>query len=126
MEYSSMSKTQLQAEHDAVTKEYEALKAKGLKLDMSRGKPSKAQLDLVSGVLTTLTSPEECIVEGTDARNYGELAGLPCARKFFAEILGCRPEECFMGGNASLTLMYDTIAKANSTSRIRRNTAAPS
>ena len=112
MEYSSMSKTQLQAEHDAVTKEYEALKAKGLKLDMSRGKPSKAQLDLVSGVLTTLTSPEECIVEGTDARNYGELAGLPCARKFFAEILGCRPEECFMGGNASLTLMYDTIAKA--------------
>ena len=112
MEYSSMSKTQLQAEHDAVTKEYEALKAKGLKLDMSRGKPSQAQLDLVSGVLTTLTSPEECIVEGTDARNYGELAGLPCARKFFAEILGCRPEECFMGGNASLTLMYDTIAKA--------------
>ena len=112
MEYSNMSKTQLQAEHDAVTKEYEALKAKGLKLDMSRGKPSKAQLDLVSGVLTTLTSPEECIVEGTDARNYGELAGLPCARKFFAEILGCRPEECFMGGNASLTLMYDTIAKA--------------
>ena len=112
MEYSSMNKAQLQAEHDAVTKEYEALKAKGLKLDMSRGKPSKAQLDLVSGVLTTLTSPEECIVEGTDARNYGELAGLPCARKFFAEILGCRPEECFMGGNASLTLMYDTIAKA--------------
>ena len=112
MEYSSMSKTQLQAEHDAVTKEYEALKAKGLKLDMSRGKPSKAQLDLVSGVLTTLTSPEECIVEGTDVRNYGELAGLPCARKLFAEILGCRPEECFMGGNASLTLMYDTIAKA--------------
>ena len=112
MEYSSMSKTQLQAEHDAVAKEYEALKDKGLKLDMSRGKPSKAQLDLVSGVLTTLTSPEECIVEGTDARNYGELAGLPCARKFFAEILGCRPEECFMGGNASLTLMYDTIAKA--------------
>ena len=112
MEYSSMNKAQLQAEYDAVAKDFEALKAKGLKLDMSRGKPSKAQLDLVSGVLTALTTPEECDVEGTDARNYGELAGLPCARRYFAEILGCKPEECFMGGNASLTLMYDTISKA--------------
>ena len=112
MEYSNMSKAQLQAEYDAVAKDFEALKGKGLKLDMSRGKPSKAQLDLVSGILTTLTTPEECSVEGTDARNYGELAGLPCARKYFAEILGCHPEECFIGGNASLTLMYDTIAKA--------------
>ena len=112
MEYSSMNKAQLQAEYDAVAKDFEALKAKGLKLDMSRGKPSKAQLDVVSGVLTALTTPEECAVEGTDARNYGELAGLPCARRYFAEILGCKPEECFMGGNASLTLMYDTISKA--------------
>ena len=112
MEYSSMSKAQLQAEYDAVAKDFEALKAKGLKLDMSRGKPSKAQLDRVSGILTTLTTPEECMAEGTDVRNYGELAGLPCARKYFAEILGCQPDECFIGGNASLTLMYDTIAKA--------------
>ena len=112
MEYSSMSKAQLQAEYDAVAKDFEALKAKGLKLDMSRGKPSKDQLDLVSGILTTLTTPEECMAEGTDVRNYGELAGLPCARKYFAEILGCQPDECFIGGNASLTLMYDTIAKA--------------
>ena len=112
MEYSSMSKAQLQAEYDAVAKDFEAMKAKGLKLDMSRGKPSKAQLDLVSGILTTLTTPEECMAEGTDVRNYGELAGLPCARKYFAEILGCQPDECFIGGNASLTLMYDTIAKA--------------
>lgn len=112
MEYSSMSKAQLQAEYDAVAKDFEALKAKGLKLDMSRGKPSKAQLDLVSDILTTLTTPEECMADGTDVRNYGELAGLPCARKYFAEILGCQPEECFIGGNASLTLMYDTIAKA--------------
>ncbi len=112
MEYSSMSKAQLQAEYDAVAKDFEALKAKGLNLDMSRGKPSKAQLDLVSGILTTLTTPEECMAEGTDVRNYGELAGLPCARKYFAEILGCQPDECFIGGNASLTLMYDTIAKA--------------
>ena len=47
-----------------------------------------------------------------DVRNYGTLAGLPCAKALFAEILGCRPEECFIGGSASLTLMYDLISKA--------------
>ena len=112
MEYTSMTREQLQAERQAVEKEFEALKAKGLKLDMSRGKPGKAQLDLVSDMLTVITSPEDCVVDGVDVRNYGELTGLPCAKRYFAEILGCRAEECFIGGNASLTLMYDTIAKA--------------
>ena len=112
MEYTSMTREQLQAERQAVEKEFEALKAKGLKLDMSRGKPGKAQLDLVSDMLTVITSPEDCVVDGMDVRNYGELTGLPCAKRYFAEILGCRAEECFIGGNASLTLMYDTIAKA--------------
>ena len=90
----------------------EVLKAKGLKLDMSRGKPGKAQLDLVSDILTVLTDPADCIVDGTDVRNYGILAGLPAAKALFADVLGCKPEECFIGGTASLTLMYDTIAKA--------------
>ena len=112
MEYTSMTREQLQAERQAVEKEFEALKAKGLKLDMSRGKPGKAQLDLVSDMLTVITSPEDCVVDGVDVRNYGELTGLPCAKRYFAEILGCRAEECFIGGNASLTMMYDTIAKA--------------
>ena len=112
MEYTSMTREQLQAERQAVEKEFEALKAKGLKLDMSRGKPGKAQLDLVSDMLTVITSPEDCVVDGVDVRNYGELTGLPCAKRYFAEILGCRAEECFIGGNASLNLMYDTIAKA--------------
>ncbi len=112
MEYISMTKDQLQAEHEKVSKAFEALKAKNLKLDMSRGKPGKAQLDLVSDILTVLAKPEDCVVDGLDARNYGELAGLKCAREYFAEVLGCKPEECFAGGNASLTLMYDTIAKA--------------
>ena len=112
MEYTSMNKAQLEAEYEAVSAKFEELKARGLKLDMSRGKPGKEQLDLVSDMLTVLTMPEDCIEAGLDVRNYGELAGLPCAREYFAGVLGCKPEECFIGGNASLTLMYDTIAKA--------------
>ena len=112
MEYAKMSPQQLQAEYAAVSARFEELKGKGLKLDMSRGKPGKAQLDLVSDILTVLVKPEDCVVEGVDARNYGELTGLPCAKRYFAEILGCKAEECIIGGNASLTLMYDTVAKA--------------
>ncbi len=112
MEYKNMSHEQLAAEYDAVSKKFSSLKEKNLKLDMSRGKPGKEQLDLVSDMLTVLSKPEDCVADGLDVRNYGELTGLPCAKKLFAEILGCRPEECFIGGNASLTLMYDTIAKA--------------
>ena len=112
MQYQSMTPAQLQAERENVAKKFEELKAKGLKLDMSRGKPGKAQLDLVSGILTVLNSPDQCVVDGMDVRNYGELAGLPCAKRYFADVLGCKAEECFVGGNASLTLMYDTISKA--------------
>ena len=112
MQYQSMTPAQLQAERETVAKKFEELKAKGLKLDMSRGKPGKAQLDLVSDILTILNTTEQCVVEGLDVRNYGELEGLPCAKRYFADVLGCKPEECFVGGNASLTLMYDTISKA--------------
>ena len=112
MEYKNMSHEQLAAEYDAVSKKFASLKEKNLKLDMSRGKPGKEQLDLVSDMLTVLSKPEDCVADGLDVRNYGELTGLLCAKKLFAEILGCKPEECFIGGNASLTLMYDTIAKA--------------
>ena len=112
MEYGKMTPAQLEAEYASVSRRFEELKGMGLKLDMSRGKPGKEQLDLVSDILTVLSKPEECVEEGFDVRNYGELTGLPCAKRYFAEILGCRPEECFIGGNASLNLMYDTIAKA--------------
>ena len=112
MEYTRMTPAQLAAEKEIVSRRFEELKARGLKLDMSRGKPGKVQLDLVSDILTVLNDPAQCQVEGLDVRNYGELTGLPAAKRLFAEILGCRPEECFIGGNASLTLMYDTIAKA--------------
>ena len=110
--YQSMNQQQLKAELESVRAQYEAQKGKGLKLDMSRGKPGKEQLDLVSDMLTVLSKPEDCVSDGIDVRNYGELSGIPAAKKLFAEILGCKPEECFIGGCASLTLMYDLIAKA--------------
>lgn len=92
--------------------ELEKWKEKGLNLNMARGKPGKAQLDQVSGILTVLQTPEDCISEGIDARNYGELAGLPEARRLWADILDCQPEETFLGGSSSLTLMYDLVSKA--------------
>ena len=110
--YQARSKEALQEEHRAVQAEYDALKSRNLKLNMSRGKPSRAQLDMVSDIMNVFQSPEDFISDGIDVRNYGELSGLPAAKRLFAEILGCKPEECFIGGNASLTLMYDTISKA--------------
>ena len=110
--YQNLTPAQLKSEYDTVRAAYDALKAKELKLNMARGKPGKEQLDLVSGILTVLSTPEDCISGGVDARNYGELSGLHEAKVLWADILGCKPEECFIGGNASLTLMYDTISKA--------------
>ena len=112
MEYKSMSAQQRREEHDRVLAEYESWKARDLSLNMARGKPGKTQLDMVSDLLTVLSRPEECMEDGIDCRNYGELAGLPSAKRLFADILGCKPEQVFVGGNASLQLMYDTISKA--------------
>ena len=112
MDYMALSTAEWQQEYDKVSAEYESWKAKGLKLNMARGKPSKQQLDLVSGILTALTSAEECVDNGVDARNYGELKGLESARKLFADILGCKTSQVFAGGNSSLQLMYDTVSKA--------------
>ena len=100
------------SEYDKVSAEYESWKAKGLKLNMARGKPGKKQLELSNSLLTVLSDPADCIVSGVDARNYGELKGLESARALFAELLGCKVSQVFVGGNASLQLMYDTVSKA--------------
>ncbi len=110
--YDMMTKDQLQAERVKALAEYEALKAQGLKLNMARGKPSKAQLDLVDDIFTVLTDSAQCHVDGVDVRNYGELQGLRCAKEYWADVLGCRWQETFVGGASSLTLMYDVISKA--------------
>ena len=110
--YPKMTAEERKAEYAKVTKEYEDLKARRLKLNMARGKPGKAQLDLVSDIFSLMQKPEDYVSDGIDVRNYGELSGLPAAKRLFAEILGCKPEQVFVGGNASLQLMYDTISKA--------------
>ena len=110
--YSCRSRAELLNEYAKLTARFADLKQQGLKLDMSRGKPSKLQLDLVSDILNVLVDPAECIIDGVDSRNYGDLAGLKCAREYWADVLGCKPSQTFVGGNASLSLMYDLIARA--------------
>ena len=110
--YSCMSEEQLKKEYALAVAEYDCCKKQGLNLNISRGKPAAAQLDAVSDILDVLQSSDDCIIDGIDVRNYGELAGLPCAKKYWAEILGCKPEQTFIGGSASLNLMFDVISRA--------------
>ena len=110
--YKTMPAAERDRIYDELTAEYRTLCARNLKLNMARGKPGTEQLNMVSEILTELTDPKDCVSDGIDVRNYGELSGLPAAKRLFAEILGCRPEQCFIGGSASLQLMYDTVAKA--------------
>ncbi len=110
--YSCMTKEALELEYQKISGEYDRVKAQGLKLNMARGKPAKAQLDLVSDILTSLTTVEDCFDGDIDSRNYGELAGLPSARAYWADVLGCKPEEIFVGGAASLNMMCDIVSRA--------------
>ena len=114
MNYCTMTKQDLEKTYAMLQKDFAACKAKNLKLDMSRGKPAKNQIDLVSDILTVLSKPEDCIVDGVDTRNYGELAGISCAREYWADILDCKPSQVFLGGTASLNLMFDVISRAYS------------
>ncbi len=95
-----------------LAKEYEEFQKQGLKLNMSRGVPGTEQLDMCEGMLTVLQTNEDCLCDGVDTRNYGGLDGLPGAKKLFADILGLKPENIIVGGNSSLNLMYDAVARA--------------
>ena len=113
MYYSELSKNEMQAELSALRAKYEEFKAKGLKLDMSRGKPGADQLDLTVDMLNTVKTAEDCFsANGTDCRNYGILDGIPETKKMFADILGVAPANVIVGGSSSLNLMYDEIARA--------------
>ena len=109
--YSQLTLAERQEAYAILQARYEHYRSLGLNLNMARGKPGVQQLELSAPMLDLLTI-DNCKVDGIDARNYGELTGLPCAKKLFAELLGTKPEEILVGGNASLTLMYDLIAKA--------------
>ncbi len=114
MQYSTATKAELEKEYQSVIAHYTACKAKNLKLNMARGKPAKQQLDAVAGILDYVHTPEECVVDGVDVRNYGELSGLKCAKEYWADVLGCKATEVFVGGTSSLNLMFDIISRAYS------------
>lgn len=110
--YRELTNEELQAQYRKELAVYEALKERKMNLNMSRGKPGKKQLDLVFDLLKQPETIDDCFMDGMDARNYGEVAGLPSARRLFADILGTSEEEIFVGGNASLALMFGVISKA--------------
>ena len=112
--YSAMTKQELEQEYRVICGQYDACKQQRLNLNMARGKPAKLQLDAVSDILNVIVQAEDCICDGIDARNYGELAGLPCARAYWADVLGCKSQQTFVGGTSSLNVMFDVISRAYS------------
>lgn len=111
--YREMSREELLALKDQLGKDFEEAKGKGLKLDMSRGKPSITQLDMGMGIFDVLNAKSDMkSAEGIDVRNYGVLDGLTEAKKMMAAIMGVNPENVIVCGNASLTIMYDTVSRS--------------
>ncbi len=111
--YRELSESELLALKDELHKEYEEAKAKGLQLDMSRGKPSPAQLDMEKDFLGMVISDADVTTEtGVDCRNYGLLDGIPEARKLLADMLEVSADKVIVFGNSSLNVMYDTIARS--------------
>ncbi|WP_028472726.1 aminotransferase class I/II-fold pyridoxal phosphate-dependent enzyme [Nocardioides alkalitolerans] len=110
MALSDLQPADLAAFADTQRAAYDELTAKGLKLDLTRGKPSSAQLDLSEGLLRLPTG--HTAADGTDVRNYGGLTGLPELRAIFADLLGTSPANVVAQGNSSLTLMHDTLVQS--------------
>lgn len=105
--YADMTAAELQAEKAELEKRYNDFKAKGLKLDMSRGKPGSDQLDISNG----LNDVSDYTENGVDLRNYGMMDGTPACKKLFADLMQVKPENVIVGPNASLTLMFDYISQ---------------
>ena len=109
--YLKMSKDELQAQYNSVLAEYNDIKAKGLNIDMSRGKPGSDQLDISNDMLNVFNDGNFKTEAGFDVRNYGLLQGIPECQKLFAELLDVKPEMVIVGGNSSLSLMYDYVSQ---------------
>ena len=111
--YSEWTKEELQAEFEALEKEYHHYQTLDLHLDMSRGKPSQAQLDLSMGMMDVLSSGTDLFCDdGTDCRNYGVLSGIREARVLMGDMMENAPDSIIIYGNSSLNVMYDTVARA--------------
>lgn len=112
MDLMKMSKSELEAFKADALKQYESFKALGLKLDMSRGKPSPQQLDLSMGLMNCLNADEYKSENGMDCRNYGMLDGIPEAKRLFSKMIDVNEDEIIVFGNSSLNIMFWTIQTA--------------
>lgn len=112
MNYFNATKAEKSALYSTLRAEYDAICAKGLSLDLSRGKPSSDQLELSMPMMQTECTARYLAEDGFDCRNYGLLAGLPEMRAFWSELTGIPAKNIVVGGNSSLNLMYDTVARA--------------
>ena len=111
--YMDMSKEELAEEIKTLKAEYRRLQGLGLRLDMSRGKPCREQLDLSMGLMDVLDSSSDLTCEdGTDCRNYGQLTGIDEARVLLGDMMENNPNDIIIYGNSSLNVMYDTVARA--------------
>ncbi len=110
MNYADMTRDELLGLKSSLQAEYEQLKAKGLSLDLSRGKPCAEQLDLLDDMFHCLDAEDAKIA--SDYRNYGLLSGIPQAKKLFSDLFGIPESRLMVCGNSSLNLMYDTLARA--------------
>lgn len=112
--YKEMSREELLSLKAELDKQFEDVKGKGLALDMSRGKPTPAQLDMTMGLMDALNSESDMKTEnGVDTRNYGLMDGIPEAKRLMADIMGGVPvENVIVYGNASLAIMYDTVSRS--------------
>lgn len=105
--YAEMSREELLSEKASLEERYNEFKARGLKLDMSRGKPCKEQLDLS----VALNDVKDYVSDGVDVRNYGMLDGIPSCKKLFADLMGVKPENVIVGPTSSLNLMFDYVSQ---------------
>lgn len=111
--YKDLSKEELLQLKEELTQQYEDKKALGLRLNMARGKPAAAQLDVSMDILDVVDSNSDMNAsDGADVRNYGGLEGIPEARKLMADMMGTKPENVIVFGNASLTIMYDSVSRS--------------
>ena len=111
MDLQQMSVEELAARRDALTRQFEELKGRGYRLDMSRGQPCGEQFDLSNGLLDVLHGGDDCREGEVDCRNYGLPDGLPAMKALFADLLQVPAETVVVGGNSSLNMMFDVIAQ---------------
>ena len=111
--YQEMTKEELLQEKNQLDKEYRKYQMRGLKLDMSRGKPSAEQLDISMGMMDVLHGGDNLACEdGTDCRNYGIVDGIHEAKVLLGDMIECNPDNIIIYGNSSLNIMYDTVARS--------------